>query len=105
MDWHNRRVLFWRASNTLDTDFCVDALEEALWRYGPPDIFNTDQGFQAFMSVLKSHDPYASKSPTLQNTVLFRPNRVTNDHWAQPLETRKYFRHLVVNTAFCGVCG
>jgi len=46
MDWYSRRVLSWRLSNTLDTEFCVAALEEALLRYGPPEIFNTDQGCQ-----------------------------------------------------------
>lgn len=44
MDWHSRRVLSWRTSNTLDSDFCVEALEEVLARYGTPEIFNTDQG-------------------------------------------------------------
>lgn len=46
MDWASRKVLAWRLSNTLDTDFCVDALEQALRRYGTPEIFNTDQGAQ-----------------------------------------------------------
>jgi putative transposase len=46
MDWYSRRVLTWRLSNTLDSSFCVDALEEALERFGPPAIFNTDQGAQ-----------------------------------------------------------
>ena len=46
MDWHSRKVLAWRLSNTMDVQFCVDALEEALDRYGSPDIFNTDQGCQ-----------------------------------------------------------
>ncbi|MBZ5875249.1 IS3 family transposase [Chromohalobacter salexigens] len=59
MDWHSRRVLSWRVSNTLDTDFCIDALEEALSRHGPPEIFNTDQGCQftsqAFTDVLEAH--------------------------------------------------
>ena len=59
MDWRSRRVLSWRASNTLDTDFCVEALEEALERHGTPDIFNTDQGArftaEAFTEALKSH--------------------------------------------------
>jgi putative transposase len=59
MDWHSRRVLSWRVSNTLDTDFCTEALEEALQRFGPPEIFNTDQGSQftseAFTRVLKDH--------------------------------------------------
>lgn len=46
MDWASRRVLSWRLSNTLDAAFCIEALEEALDRYGPPEIFNTDQGSQ-----------------------------------------------------------
>jgi len=46
MDWATRRVLAWRLSNTLDAGFCVEALQEALARYGRPDIFNTDQGSQ-----------------------------------------------------------
>ena len=44
MDWYSRRVLSWRLSNTLDTEFCVEALQEALWRFPQPQIFNTDQG-------------------------------------------------------------
>ncbi len=46
MDWHTRAVLSWRLSNTIDSSFCVEALEEALSRYGKPEIFNTDQGCQ-----------------------------------------------------------
>ena len=46
MDWASRKVLSWRLSNTLDTSFCIEALEEALQKYGTPDIFNTDQGSQ-----------------------------------------------------------
>ncbi|HDZ88097.1 MAG TPA: transposase [Nitrospirae bacterium] len=46
MDWASRRVLAWRLSNTLDASFCVEALQEALQKYGTPDIFNTDQGSQ-----------------------------------------------------------
>ncbi len=46
MDWYTRRVLSWRLSNTLDSSFCVEALEEALSRFGKPEIFNTDQGAQ-----------------------------------------------------------
>jgi putative transposase len=56
MDWASRAVLSWRLSNTMDTSFCVAALEEALARFGRPDIFNTDQGSQftsaAFTGVL-----------------------------------------------------
>ena len=46
LDWHSRRVLSWRVSNTLTTDFCLDAVREAILRYGRPEIFNTDQGSQ-----------------------------------------------------------
>jgi putative transposase len=59
MDWVSRAVLAWRLSNTLGADFCVEALEEALSRYGPPEIFNTDQGSQFtsddFTGTLKDH--------------------------------------------------
>jgi hypothetical protein len=57
MDWYSRRVLSWRVSNTLDTSFCTEAVEEAIERYGAPEIFNTDQGCQFtsedFTGVLK----------------------------------------------------
>ena len=46
MDWQTRMVLSRRISNTLDADFCVDALNEAIYRFGPPDIMNSDQGSQ-----------------------------------------------------------
>jgi len=59
MDWYSRKVLSWWVSNSLDASFCVDALEEAIYRYGAPDIFNTDQGSQytseAFTKVLKDN--------------------------------------------------
>jgi len=59
MDWHSRKVLAWRLSNTMDTGFCIDALEEAIRRYGVPEIFNTDQGSQftseAFTGKLSAH--------------------------------------------------
>lgn len=60
IDWYSRRVLSWRLSNTMDTEFCVEALQEALDRYGQPAIFNTDQGSQftseSFTAVLREHD-------------------------------------------------
>ena len=59
MDWHSRKILSWRISNTLDSAFCINALEEATSRFGPPEIFNTDQGAQftsnAFTQVLKTN--------------------------------------------------
>lgn len=58
IDWYSRYVISWRLSNTLDDDFCVSALEEALSK-GTPEIFNTDQGSQftseAFTGLLKEH--------------------------------------------------
>lgn len=60
MDWASRKVLTWRLSNTLDITFCTEALEEALRRFGSPEIFNTDQGSQftseAFTGTLNAHD-------------------------------------------------
>ncbi len=46
VDWYSRRILAWRLSNTQTTDFCIEALQEAITRYGTPEIFNTDQGSQ-----------------------------------------------------------
>jgi len=46
MDWASRKILSFRLSNTLDVSFCIEALEEAIYKYGKPDIFNTDQGSQ-----------------------------------------------------------
>ena len=59
MDWCSRKVLAWRLSVTMDTAFCVEAIEEALKRYGTPEIFNTDQGSQftgeTFTGLLKDN--------------------------------------------------
>ena len=59
MDWYSRKVLSWRLSATMDVDFCVSALEEAIRHYGCPEIFNTDQGSQftstTFTDILKAH--------------------------------------------------
>ena len=60
IDWYSRKVLSWRLSNSLDADFCVEALQEALARHGKPEIFNSDQGCQftsdVFTGVLKEPD-------------------------------------------------
>ena len=59
MDWYSRRVLAWRLSNTLSTDFCIEAVQEAIARFGVPEIFNTDQGCQftsfEFTQLLRNH--------------------------------------------------
>ena len=60
IDWFSRKVLAWRLSITLDTGFCIEAVEEALAKYGKPEVFNTDQGSQftslAFTELLKRHE-------------------------------------------------
>jgi putative transposase len=59
IDWYSRKVLSWRLSNTMDTQFCLDALDEAIALYGKPEIFNSDQGSQftsiEFTDRLKAH--------------------------------------------------
>jgi len=64
MDWASRRVLAWRLSNTLTTDFCIEAVQEAIHQYGAPETFNTDQGSQGeftqftsveFTQLLRDH--------------------------------------------------
>ncbi len=59
LDWATRRVLAWRLSNSMTTDFCIEAVEEALRHYGKPEIFNTDQGSQftstEFVRLLQGH--------------------------------------------------
>ena len=79
MDWVSRAVLAWRLSNTLAADFCVEALEEALGRYGRPEIFNTDQGSQFtsddFTRTLKQHGVMISmdgKGPCMDNIFVER---------------------------------
>ena len=68
LDWASRRVLAWRLSNTLTTDFCIEAVQEALASYGTPTIFNTDQGCpftsQEFTGLLKDHDIQISRDGT-----------------------------------------
>ncbi len=60
LDWFTRRVLAWRVSITLETNFCIEAVEEALAKHGTPEIFNTDQGSQFtstdFIKVLAANE-------------------------------------------------
>ena len=78
MDWYSRFVISWRLSNSLDVDFCIDALEEAL-SSGKPEIFNTDQGAQftsrEFIQTLKSQDVAISmdgKGRAIDNVMIER---------------------------------
>ena len=60
VDWYTRRVLSWKVSITMDTHFCLEAVEDAISRYGTPDVMNTDQGSQftsqAFIGLMKEND-------------------------------------------------
>ena len=75
MDWASRCVLAWRLSNTLDAGFCTDALDEALARYGTPQIFNTDQGSQftgfAFTARRVIADWIGFYNPALQRPYIY----------------------------------
>ena len=57
IDWYSRRVLSWRISNSMETVFCVDCLEDALRTYGKPEIFNSDQGSQFTLSLIHISEP------------------------------------------------
>ncbi|WP_422075732.1 DDE-type integrase/transposase/recombinase [Tranquillimonas rosea] len=58
MDWHSRRALSWRLSNTLEAEFCAEALDEAIARFGPPEIMNTDQGSQGGLNRSSQHGQF-----------------------------------------------
>lgn len=79
IDWYSRCILSWRVSTTLDSDFCVEALQEALGRYSKPEIFNTDQGVQftskGFIDVLQGQGiriSMDSKGRALDNVFIER---------------------------------
>jgi putative transposase len=81
LDWTSRRVLAWRLSNTLTTDFCLEAVQEALARYGPPEIFNTDQGCQftsvEFTTLVNAHGIQIS----MDGTGCWRDNVLVERLW------------------------
>jgi len=88
IDWYSRKVLSWRLSNTLDLSFCLDVLQEALRKYGVPEIFNTDQGshFTAdgWVSILKEHGVQISmdgKGRALDNVYVERFWRTIKYEW------------------------
>src|ERR1700740_210005 len=89
MDWVSRAVLAWRLSNTLGADFCVEALEEALSRYGRPEHFNTDQGSQFtsddFTGTLKDHGIMISmdgKGRCMDNIFVDGCGGASNTRWS-----------------------
>jgi putative transposase len=92
MDWASRRVLAWRLSNTLTTDFCLEAVQEALTRYGRPGIFNTDQGSQftslEFTGLLKDHGIQIS----MDGTGCWRDNVFVERLWRSVKYEEVYLR-------------
>ena len=92
MDWASRRVLAWRLSNTLTTDFCLEAVQETLTRYGRPDIFNTDQGSQftslEFTGLLKDHGIQIS----MDGTGCWRDNVFVERLWRSVKYEEVYLR-------------
>ena len=81
LDWYSRKVLAWRLSNSMDADFCVKALKEALAKYGRPEIFNTDQGSQftsgAWIDVLTD----AKIKISMDGKGAWRDNRMIERLW------------------------
>ncbi|RAK07798.1 putative transposase [Salipiger aestuarii] len=81
MDWRSRKVLAWRLSNSMDADFCVEALKEALAKHGKPDIFNSDQGSQftsgAWIDVLTD----AKIKISMDGKGAWRDNRMIERLW------------------------
>jgi putative transposase len=84
MDWSTRKVLSWRVSNTMDGEFCIEALEEALARFGCPEIFNTDPGKPVHLTALhrcvgesrRTHldgRPWALDGQRIQRAALAQP--------------------------------
>ena len=92
LDWASRRVLAWRLSNTLTTDFCMEAVQEALARYGTPDIFNTDQGCQftsqEFTGLLKDQGIQIS----MDGTGCWRDNVFVERLWRSVTYEEVYLR-------------
>jgi putative transposase len=92
LDWFSRRVLSWRVSITMEAAFCVEALEDALARYGKPDIFNTDQGSQftgtAFTGVLIKHKVAIS----MDGTGAWRDNVFVERLWRSVKYEEVYLR-------------
>jgi putative transposase len=92
LDWASRRVLAWRPANTLTTDFCLEAVQEALASSGTPEIFNTDQGCpftsQEFIGLLNDHGIQIS----MDGTGCWRDN-VFVERWWRSLKYEEVYLH------------
>jgi len=75
MDWHTRKVLAWRISNTLEAGFCVDALNEAFHKFGAPDIMNNDRGSQFTSFAWTDRLPRSNVRTSMDGKGRFLPSR------------------------------
>ena len=83
MDWFTRKVLAWRISNTLEADFCLEALNEAIHKFGPPEIMNTDQGSQ-FTSFDWTDRLKRAKTKIFLSAIA-RNRLLATDGWQSPI--------------------
>lgn len=81
VDWYSRAVLSWRVSNTMDSDFCIEALEEALALYGTPEIFNSDQGAQFTSKAFTERLKRAGVSISMDGRGRWRDNIIVERLW------------------------
>jgi putative transposase len=92
MDWYSRKILAWKLSNTMQAEFCVTALREAMAKHGIPDIMNADQGSQftslEFIQVLKDHDIKIS----MDGTGCWRDNVFIERFWRAVKYEEVYLR-------------
>ena len=110
IDWHSRCVLAWRLSISMDTAFCTEAVEEAIAKYGKPDIFNTDQRRQftssAFIGLLLEHGIRISmdgKGCWRYNVFIERVWRSKNT-MSQPLTRKRIYASYPLLTVFAVCC-
>jgi putative transposase len=105
VDWFSRKVLAWRVSITMEADFCVEVLEEALARYGKPEILNTDQGSQftslAFTSVLHREEIAIS----MDGRGAWRDNIVVERLWRSVKHEEVYLRAYAAVSEACTSIG
>ncbi len=92
IDWHTRKILSWRLSNTMQTAFCIEALEDAIQRHGKPEILNTDQGSQftseQFQQLLQHHCIRAS----MDGRGAWRDNVLIERFW-RTLKYEEVYQH------------
>ena len=99
MDWFTRRILAWRVSITLEADFCIEAVQEALARHGTPEIFNTDQGSQfTSMEFIPTARWPDSRGDSPEGQVLIPLARGDSRHAISPAASHRLYQRLFGST-------